>query len=74
MSVPMKAVVDTQTGEVVEIPLTEEELAQFEADRIAAEEREAEFQAELAARAAVRASAEAKLIALGLTPEEIATL
>lgn len=74
MSVPMKAVVDTQTGEVVEIPLTEEELAQFETDRIAAEEREAEFQAELAARAAVRASAEAKLIALGLTPEEIATL
>ena len=62
-----KLVVDLSKPEghperVQSIPLTEEELAQREADRIAAEEAEAErLQAE-ADLAALKASAKAKLI------------
>jgi hypothetical protein len=56
------------------IPLTEEELAQREADRIAAEAAEAARLAEEAARLEAKASAESKLAALGLTAEEIAAL
>ncbi len=66
--------VNCETGEVIERPLTAEELAdhdalaaQAEADRLAAEEAKA-------ASEAAKASAEAKLSALGLTAEEIAAL
>ena len=66
--------VNCETGEVIERPLTVEELAaneaaaeQAEADRVAAE-------AEAAAAQAAKESAQAKLSALGLTPEEIAAL
>jgi predicted RNase H-like nuclease (RuvC/YqgF family) len=56
------------------IPLTEEELAQRELDRIAAEEAEATLEAEELAQAEAKASAQAKLAALGLTAEEISAL
>jgi hypothetical protein len=56
------------------IPLTEEELAQRELDRIAAEEAQATREAEELAQAEAKASAEAKLSALGLTAEEISAL
>jgi hypothetical protein len=63
-----------ETGEVTERPFTPEEVeaynnmvAESEARRIAAEE-------EATSKAAAKASAEAKLAALGLTPEEIAAL
>jgi len=56
------------------IPLTEEELAQRELDRIAYEEAQAEREAEALAKAEAKASAQAKLAALGLTEEEIAAL
>ena len=63
-----------ETGEVIERPLTQEELAaneaiqaQAEADRLAAE-------SEAQAIADATASAQAKLAALGLTPDEISAL
>ena len=66
--------VNCETGEVIERPLTQEELAdreamaaQAEADRLAAEEAKA-------ASDAAKASAEAKLSALGLTADEISAL
>jgi hypothetical protein len=69
-----KIVVNCKTGVVEELPLTSEELAQREADRIAYEAEEAErLQAE-AEKAALEASAVSKLEALGLTAEEIAAL
>ena len=69
-----KLVVDCSTGEQTIVPLTAEEIAQREADRLAWEQEQAEREAEEAAKAAAKASAEAKLAALGLTAEEIAAL
>jgi len=69
-----KLVVDCETGEQHIIPLTEEELAQRELDRIAAEEAQAQRELEETARAEAKASARAKLAALGLTADEIAAL
>ncbi len=62
--------IDALTGEIIERPLTIEELAQREADAIEA----AGQQAAREAKAAARASALAKLAELGLTEEEIAAL
>jgi hypothetical protein len=69
-----KLIVDCTTGEQTIVPLTEEELAQRELDRIAAEEAQAVRDAEELARAEAKASAQAKLAALGLTEAEIAAL
>ena len=71
---PIKVIVNCETGQVSEVPLTAEEIAerevmaaQAEADRLA---REAAEQARLEAKA----SAKAKLAALGLTEEEVLAL
>ena len=69
-----KIVVDCSTGEVTELPLTPEEIAQREADAIAGAAAEAERLAALGATQAAKESANAKLAALGLTAEEIAAL
>lgn len=75
-----KLVVDLSKPEghperVQSIPLTEEELAQREADRVAAEAAEAERLAAEEALADLKASAKAKLIAgEPLTAEEADTL
>lgn len=69
-----KAVFDIATQTYKEIPLSEEELAQRELDAIAAEARKAEEAAAQAAVEAARASAVSKLVAVGLTEEEIAAL
>ena len=69
-----KIVVDCSTGEVTELPLTPEEIAQREADAIAGAAAEAERVAALEAAQAAKESANAKLAALGLTAEEIAAL
>jgi hypothetical protein len=69
-----KLVVNCETGEQTVVPLTEEELAQRELDRIAAEEAQAEREAEELAKAETKASARAKLASLGLTEEEISAL
>ena len=71
---PLKVVVDCATGESTTVPLTEEELAQREIDRVAYEAQQAELQAAETAKAQAEASAVAKLKALGLTAQEIAAL
>jgi hypothetical protein len=69
-----KLVVDCSTGIATEIPLTAEELAQRESDRLAFEQAEAERLAAEEAKEALKASANAKLAALGLTADEIAAI
>jgi hypothetical protein len=69
-----KLVIDCSTGLATEVELTEEELAQRETDRKAFEKAEKARKAAEAEQAALQASANAKLEALGLTPEEIAAL
>jgi hypothetical protein len=69
-----KLIVDCATGITTEVPLTTEELAHRETDRLAYEAQEAESQALEAAKATAQASAVSKLEALGLTAEEIAAL
>ena len=66
--------VNCTTGEVVERPLTTEELAQREVDAAAFAAAEAEREAAQAAAQAAKESAQSKLTALGLTAEEIAAL
>ena len=73
-TVPTAVEINCQTGETIERPLTEQELADMETRRNASLARQAEAEAADAAKAAAKASAEAKLAALGLTPEEIAAL
>jgi len=62
-----KIIVDCSTGVVEEVELTEEELAQREADRIAFEAAEAEREAEAAEKAAKKAELLAKL---GITEDD----
>lgn len=62
-----KLVVDCSTGAVEEIPLTEDELAQREADRIAFEKAEAERVKVEADKAAKKAELLAKL---GISEDE----
>ena len=69
-----KLVVDCSTGIATEVPLTTEELAQRETDRLAYEAQEAERLAAEEAKEALKASANAKLAALGLTADEIAAI
>jgi hypothetical protein len=66
--------VNCTTGEVIERPLTAEELTQREVDAAAHAVAEAEREAAKAAAQAAKESAQAKLAALGLTAEEIAAL
>jgi hypothetical protein len=70
----MKVIVDCATGESTTVPLTAEELAQRETDRLAWEAKEAEELAAKQAKEAAVASANAKLAALGLTADEIAAI
>ena len=70
-----KIIVNCETGEVTEVELTAEELAQREADRIAYEAQKAEEAIAAAAIAELKASAKAKLVAgQPLTAEEADTL
>jgi hypothetical protein len=71
---PTKVIVDCSTGESTIVPLTAEEIAQRETDRLAWEAQEATRLAAEAAKATAQASAVAKLTALGLTADEIAAL
>jgi hypothetical protein len=71
---PMKVIVDCATGESTTIPLTAEELEQRELDRLAWEAQEAERQAAEEEKENLKASANAKLLALGLTEAEVAAL
>jgi hypothetical protein len=69
-----KVIVDCSTGESTIVPLTAEELAQRETDRLAYEAQEATRLAAEEAKETAKASANAKLKALGLTDAEIAAI
>lgn len=62
-SIPTKVVIDCSTGISQVLPLTDEEIAQREADALAYAEAEAARKAADDAKAALKASAKAKLIA-----------
>ena len=74
MTRPTRIEIDCSTGVESIIELTDAEIAQMEADRVAAEARKAEEDAAAQAAADAKASAQAKLTALGLTADEIAAL
>lgn len=65
-----KVIVNCATGEQTIVPLTAEEIAQREADRLAWQAEEAKRATEAQAKAEAKASALAKLAALGLTEDE----
>ena len=69
-----KIIVNCETGEVQELELTAEEVAQREADAAAYAAEQAAREAEAAAVAAAKESAQSKLAALGLSADEIAAL
>jgi hypothetical protein len=69
-----KIIVNCETGVVAEVPLTGEEIAQREVDAATAATEQAAREAAEASALAAKESAQAKLAALGLTPEEIAAL
>jgi hypothetical protein len=60
---PTKVIVDCSTGESTIVPLTAEEIAQRETDRLAWEAQEADRLAAAQTLADLKASAKAKLIA-----------
>ena len=64
---PTRIIVDCITGETQEVELTDEEMAQLEADRIAFEAEQAAAAEQAAQKAAER---QALLNRLGLTEEE----
>lgn len=66
--------VNCTTGEVIEIEMTPEEIAQFEAAQAESQRFMDELNRKEEERKIAKASAEAKLAALGLTAEEIAAL
>ena len=74
MTRPTRIEVNCTTGEVQEIELTDAEIQQRELDAIEAATRQQEEDAIKAQAEADRASAQAKLAALGLTPDEIVAL
>lgn len=67
---PTRLEVNCETGEQTIVELTDEEIAQMEADRATWEAQRATQEAEAQAKAEAKASALAKLTALGLTEEE----
>ena len=74
MTRPTRLEINCETGEESIIELTDAEIAQMEADALAAEQARLAREAEEAAAQAAKESAQAKLANLGLTPEEIAAL
>ena len=69
-----KVVVDCSTGVSEILPLTAEEIVQYEKDSASFAAEKAARETAEAAKAALKASAETKLAALGLTAAEIAAL
>ena len=69
-----KIVVDCSTGEVQEIALTAEEIAEREAMAAEYAAQKAQEEAETATKAAAKQTAQDKLKALGLTDLEIAAI
>lgn len=74
MTTPTAIEVNCATGEVIERPLTADEIAQRAKDAEAFMAQEAKVKAEAEAKADAKLSAQAKLAKLGLTGEEISAL
>lgn len=74
MTRPTRIEIDCSTGVESIIELTDQEIADLEAQAVEAAARKAEEDAALAAAEEAKASAQAKLAALGLTSDEIAAL
>jgi membrane protein involved in colicin uptake len=71
MTKPTKLIINCETKEQTEVELTDEEIAQLEADRAKAEADKVQAEAD----AKVKAEARAELLAkLGITAEEAALL
>ena len=68
---PTKLIINCETKEQIEVELTDEEIAQLEADRAKAEAERVAKEAEAAAKAEAKA---ALLDRLGITAEEAALL
>ena len=71
MQNPTKLIINCETKEQIEVELTDEEVAQLEADRAKAEADKAKADADAAAKAEAKAELLAKL---GITAEEAALL
>lgn len=71
MTKPTKLIINCETKEQIEVELTDEEIAQLEADRAKAEADKAQANADAAAKAEAKADLLAKL---GITAEEAALL
>lgn len=69
-----KVVVDCATGKQEEVPLTQEEIAQFEEYQAQAAAEQAAIEAAAAQKAQDRAAAIATLTSLGLTEAQINAL
>ena len=75
MTRPTRLEINCETGEETVIELTDAEIDQLEADRLAFERKQAEATAVAEATTALKLSAKAKLVAgQPLTEEEAATL
>jgi hypothetical protein len=74
MTTPIAIEVNCETGEVIERPLTAEEIAANEAAAAQAAADALAREEEAQAKAAAKASAEGKLAKLGLSADEIAAL
>jgi hypothetical protein len=74
MTTPTTIEINCATGEVLERPLTAEEIAQRTKDAEAFATEQAIVKAEAEAKADAKLSAKAKLQALGLTGEEIVAI
>ena len=74
MTTPIAIEINCETGEVIERPLTAEEIAANEAAAAQAAADALAREEEAQAKAAAKASAQAKLATLGLTADEVAAL
>jgi hypothetical protein len=74
LTIYKEILVDAKTGEETKIEFTDSELAEFEAK--AAEQRllSEQLQADLELKVEARSAAEAKLLALGLTTDDLKAL
>jgi hypothetical protein len=72
--IPQVVEINCETNEAVYRPMTAEEFDKLQEDRLAWQAEQDLLQEEQDRIAAAKASAEAKLSALGLTPEEITAL
>ena len=74
MTKPIITISNSETGEVVEREMNEQEFAVYETDRIEHNKEKAERAKAEADKASAKTSTQAKLAALGLTEEEVASI